>query len=793
MIVNKHGRTAPVLTLTEGDSYTHILKMQVARNDSGYDLSPLSWTVNVKNAEDETDIYPCTVTQITDDLITIDWQIFGKATSEEGVTQFQLQGFTDNETGGDPMWTSGIYALQVKERLNVSASADEESELSAVQQMIVYLNGELSTVLSARDSANLSAENADRAAASAIAAADSANQAAAGFRTAAKKMPSVTQNGTWAVWDDELSAYQDTGVSATGPKGDAGPEGPKGDTGAGGFSPVASVSQNAEGALITITDENGTTTAQINNGADSVLYTAQSLTSAQKSQARDNIGAGSAEDVETLMEEVENLKNDKLVEIPYELLLGKRCNLNGIHTQNTQMLGLSEHMQVIKGMKIIAPDPSTYKYMCEIMDENKTSIEYLNWMTIDTTITRGSYFYINVVRQDNANVTETDMQAVYSSMKFVAQSGIEIDRLKADVEALKQTALKDLGGKIEYVAVTGNVGGLVSNCAESLLLTAHCGLHAAEVDIRLTSDGIPVLAHSEDLSTFTDAPTGTLISSVTAVQIKNYQYNMYEYMYNFFTQPVRLTTLAECIDICKRYGMRLYLDIKNDGYDGTHQTELLDAVINAATQAGIDGSCCFISTNQDSRLYIREKLPHAIIGYKTYVDSTTAESDIQGISEIGGNVMLQAETLDGSTQSVLAALTANRIAAYREYNLPIKDIDYCFTFTKPDECRSGIRYTFYFTTSDGGTTWTLLPAQSSSIASTSGATLTNEGASGYTSYLFTCPLLNGDLLRTARPTCEFRSTGNNSFGAWYTDTGIRFVTNTTSTPTHENARIYVNF
>lgn len=602
-----------------------------------------------------------------------------------------------------------------------------------------------------------------------------------------------------------------------------------GSSGADGFSPIATVTQTENGATISITDKNGTTTAQIANGSTGptgatgapgksayayaqdggytgtenefaqkladqhVSVNAQTLTATQKAQVLENIGAGSSEDIETLMEEVENLKNDKLVEIPYELLLGKRCNLNGIHTQNGQMLGLSEHMQVIKGMKIIAPDPSTYKYMCEIMDENKTSIEYLNWMTIDTTITRGSYFYVNVVRQDNANVTETDRQAVYSSMKFVAESGIETDRLKADVEALKQTVLKDLGGKIEYVAVTGNVGGLVDNCAESLLLTAHCGLHAAEVDIRLTSDGVPVLAHSSDISTFTDAPTGTLISSVTAAQMKNYQYNKYEYMYDFFTQPVRLITLAECIDICKRYGMRLYLDIKNDGYDGTHQTELLDAVINAATQAGIDGSCCFISTSQDSRLYIREKLPHAIIGYKTYVDSTTAESDIQGISEIGGNVMLQAETLDGSTQSVLAALTANRIAAYREYNLPIKDIDYCFTFTKPDECRSGIRYTFYFTTSDGGTTWTLLPAQSSNIASKSGATLTNEGTSGYTSYLFTCPLLNGDLLRTARPTCEFRSTGNNSFNAWYTDTGIRFVTNTTSTPTHENARIYIDF
>lgn len=50
-------------------------------------------------------------------------------------------------------------------------------------------------------------------------------------------------------------------------KGTDGNPGSKGDPGADGFSPVAKVETITNGATITITDKNGTTTATILNGA----------------------------------------------------------------------------------------------------------------------------------------------------------------------------------------------------------------------------------------------------------------------------------------------------------------------------------------------------------------------------------------------------------------------------------------------------------------------------------------------------------------------------------------------
>lgn len=63
----------------------------------------------------------------------------------------------------------------------------------------------------------------------------------------------------------------DTGATGPqGPKGDKGDSGQDGQNGTDGFSPVASVSKSGNVATITITDKNGTTTAQISESVDSV-------------------------------------------------------------------------------------------------------------------------------------------------------------------------------------------------------------------------------------------------------------------------------------------------------------------------------------------------------------------------------------------------------------------------------------------------------------------------------------------------------------------------------------------
>ena len=86
----------------------------------------------------------------------------------------------------------------------------------------------------------------------------------------------IIKGGTWWLYDAATGDYTDSGYPARGEKGDAGEPGAagaKGDpgvpgkNGADGYSPTATVTETDAGAVISITDKNGTTTATVKNGA----------------------------------------------------------------------------------------------------------------------------------------------------------------------------------------------------------------------------------------------------------------------------------------------------------------------------------------------------------------------------------------------------------------------------------------------------------------------------------------------------------------------------------------------
>lgn len=78
-------------------------------------------------------------------------------------------------------------------------------------------------------------------------------------------------------------------ASLQGEKGDTGEQGPpgekgeKGDAGADGFSPTVTVEQTETGATITVTDKNGTTSAEIKNGKDGTGSGSTDLTEVEAS------------------------------------------------------------------------------------------------------------------------------------------------------------------------------------------------------------------------------------------------------------------------------------------------------------------------------------------------------------------------------------------------------------------------------------------------------------------------------------------------------------------------------
>lgn len=389
-----------------------------------------------------------------------------------------------------------------------------------------------------------------------------------------------------------------------------------------------------------------------------------------------------------------------------------------------------------------------------------------DWITSDVIIPARSNVRFTIGRITESASETIDVSEFAGKLKFSIGLEKQIYDIKLKQDEKVNNVLSILDGKKEYIGIAGNCESLVYNCAESIETCAHAGLDGVEIDVRLASDGVPVLAHGSDISAFTNAPEGTLISSISSIEMKQYKYNNYDYLYSFYINPIRMITLDECIEICKKYHLRVFLDIKNDGYDATHQQDLLDACIASAVKAGIDKSCCFESESQTSRLYIRSQLPDAIIGYKVYINGTTAETDVEGVKAIGGNVMLQAEVSNGSYADYL---TPARINAYREANLPIQTIDYIFIGSKPYMAKSGIKYAFTFVRSNG--TWQTVPSYCSAVLNDSSVSLTENG----NTLNFVCDKLYGDMIRKQMPICTQQNSGDKPCSVYYTDQGIRLT------------------
>jgi len=184
----------------------------------------------------DADAYPIAGISVEDGIAT--WTVTSAELTQTGEGRCELVAIA-----GEVVAKSAIFRTIVFDALDGSGEAPEP--WAEWQQQFITLKGEAE-------------QAADRA------------EEAVGY------YPRIV-DGVWEVWDGETEQWVSTGVQAQGPqgeRGETGSQGQRGETGAAGaagadgFSPVATVTQTASGATISITDKTGTTTADIANGQD---------------------------------------------------------------------------------------------------------------------------------------------------------------------------------------------------------------------------------------------------------------------------------------------------------------------------------------------------------------------------------------------------------------------------------------------------------------------------------------------------------------------------------------------
>ena len=152
-------------------------------------------------------------------------------------------------------------------------------------------------------------------------------------------------------WDGTVltitSASGTSSADLKGEKGDKGDPGGSGDPGEDGYSPSAKVERTELGARITITDKDGTTTAEVFDGEGgsgggstaAVLYVPQDLAPERQAQARTNIGATTIDEVKEALgieDVVEFSETGELVELNLDLEEGTELNvISEIHRDST--------------------------------------------------------------------------------------------------------------------------------------------------------------------------------------------------------------------------------------------------------------------------------------------------------------------------------------------------------------------------------------------------------------------------------------------------------------------------
>lgn len=156
----------------------------------------ISETTNVKN---ETD-------QVRQDTLTAKNETIAATEAAEEATNKTLQAISNAET-------ATTAATEAAEEANKKATLAQTAADNANK---------------AAETTNQATEGANTAAGTANQAATSANQAAINATTQADRAkefadnPPKIEGGTWWVWDESNDSYTNTGVSATGPKGDTG-------------------------------------------------------------------------------------------------------------------------------------------------------------------------------------------------------------------------------------------------------------------------------------------------------------------------------------------------------------------------------------------------------------------------------------------------------------------------------------------------------------------------------------------------------------------------------------------
>ena len=165
-------------------------------------------------------------------------------------------------------------------------------------------------------------------------------------------------------------------------------------------------------------------------------------------------------------------------------------------------------------------------------------------------------------------------------------------------------------GKTKMVAHRGVCGLERENTYPAFLAAANRGYYGIETDIQVMADGSFVAMHDDDLWRVSLGASALNISKSTADDIKDIV--LPDLDGSVDRKDIRIPMLCDYVNICKKYGKRCILEVKN-----RFRTEDIARMIEEIRSLDYLDNVVFISIDYENCVDLRRLLPDAEVQYLT--------------------------------------------------------------------------------------------------------------------------------------------------------------------------------
>lgn len=296
---------------------------------------------------------------------------------------------------------------------------------------------------------------------------------------------------------------------------------------------------------------------------------AQTLTDAQKAQARGNVGAADAAEVGELKSAVNITANIDSYDFAYGNVY------NGSINTDTNRIHTVDLIRVPKGAKLVS-SAGFANMAIPVYTLDKKYKSNGVWVT---EYTAAEDCYIRpILRKSTSNPAINTSEfstlaatiSIYYNWPTIAANALQ----RIDDNAASSLSVRGLS-KVMGIAHRGYMGVAPENTASAFVAAAKAGFAIVETDIRFTSDGVPVLIHDATVNRTSDG-TGN-VADMTLEQLKALDFGSW---FGADFTGEKILTLSEGLALFKRLGVKVLLENKTWGgaTDATMRGAIVDAI-----------------------------------------------------------------------------------------------------------------------------------------------------------------------------------------------------------------------